>query len=145
MIERAMGRAGLPLTLVPGHGWEIMAVSDLLLMASGSASLEAAILGTPMLLVYKVPWPDWILGKYILRLRINHFGLPSLVLQRRAIPEFLQREANPQNLAHSALEILTQENVREKMKEDLRLVQESLGAQGVLERIAGSLKELLHG
>jgi lipid-A-disaccharide synthase len=123
----------LPVHLYDGLSHDIMKVSRLVLMASGSASLEAAIFGIPMMILYKLAWPDWCLGK--LFIKVPFIALPNLIVQRRVVPELIQMDANATRIVSEALPLFDDAPPRRQMIEDLKEVKNLLGEPGVLERI----------
>lgn len=126
---------GVPLTLVEGHALDIMSISDLLIMCSGSASLEAAIVGAPMILLYRLATPDWWLAHLLLK-DFTYMGLPNLILQQPVVPELIQHDACADRIEQEALALLTDERRRQQMKDNLREVKKQLGSPGVVDRVA---------
>jgi len=89
----------LPITLMFGHAADAVAASDVALVASGTATLETALVGRPMVIAYKMsPW-SWRLMRGMRYL--PWVGLPNILAGRYVVPEFLQDEANPDNLAQA--------------------------------------------
>lgn len=98
-IEAALADANLPVTLIDGHGREAMHASDWVLLASGTATLEAMLLKRPMVIAYRMSWLSWQL---LSRMAITRFvGLPNVLAGREVVPELLQEAANPQALLAS--------------------------------------------
>lgn len=124
----------LPLTVISGQSYEVMAYSRLILASSGTATLEAACLGTPMVIVYKVAGLTWFLGRIFVKL--NHIGLPNIIAGKEIVPEFLQDKAVPENVSQAALQILRQEKLRQRMRQDLKQVKTDLGSSGAVFRAA---------
>lgn len=122
--------------LVEGRGYDVMNVSDALITASGTATLEAALIGTPMAIVYKVaPLSYWILKRMIL---IEHVGLANIVAGRPVVREFIQQQARPEAIAAEVGRLLSDQAYREGMRADLA------GVRAMLERPAdqGSVADL---
>ncbi|MDQ7824786.1 MAG: lipid-A-disaccharide synthase [Candidatus Eremiobacteraeota bacterium] len=122
------------LTLAEGNAHEVMKLSRCILMASGSASLEAAILGVPMVVLYKLAWPDWCIGKLLIK--VPHISLPNLILQKRVVPELVQLEVNPRRIAAECLPLIDETPGRRMMLEALLEVRLDLGSPGVTKNIA---------
>ncbi|MBM3463487.1 MAG: lipid-A-disaccharide synthase [Armatimonadetes bacterium] len=137
---RKHGADDLPLTVIQGQGTETMGSSDLVLMASGSASLEAALLGVPMVLIYRLTRVDWFLAPYFIK-DFTFMGLPNLMVGEAIVPELLQDEARPERIVAEAEALLPDGARREKMKEDLFRVKKQLGAPGVVDRVAHHIWE----
>jgi lipid-A-disaccharide synthase len=141
---RARAEAGLPPTvLAKGLTYDVMAHSDVLLTCSGTATLEAAIFETPMVILYR--------GSRIMEIeyklrgmdkKLRHIGLPNILADRRIVPELIQQDANPQAIAAHALELLDDIDRRRRAREDLRAVREALGTPGASARTARLVLEL---
>jgi lipid-A-disaccharide synthase len=132
-----------PIVLAQGLTYDVMAHSDLLLVCSGTATLEAAICETPMVIVYR---GSWLLGQEW-RLRggsrkIPHIGLPNILAERTIVPEFIQDAATPEAIAQAALPLLNDVETRHRVKQDLHTVREMLGAPGASERAARLVLDL---
>ncbi len=126
------------LTVLPGRAAQVMAQSRLLLICSGTATLQAALAEAPMVVVYKTGALNYALAKRLIK--VSHVAMPNLVAGREVIPELLQAEANPQNLAVKALELLDNEAARQTMSQALAEVRQRLGGPGGGRRAA----ELAH-
>lgn len=131
----------LEVKVVTGKTYPVMASADLLLVASGTATLEAACLGTPMLIVYKVSFLSWLVTKPLIK--IPHLGLVNVVAGRKVVPEFLQFAAQPGRIAAAALSLLEDKDRRELMKEDLKAVRAKLGRPGASQRAARLVLEMM--
>jgi len=105
----------LPLTILFGHAPEAVAASEAAIVASGTATLETALLGKPMVIAYRMsPW-SWRLMK---RMRYQPWvGLPNIIAGEFLVPELLQDEATPENLAQALLNISQDPAVRERLPE----------------------------
>ena len=104
MFERALHhnqRTDLPLTLLFGHSHEALAAADLALVASGTATLETALFKTPMVIAYRQSPVTWALMRSMLYL--PYVGMPNILAGERLVPELLQGEASPGNLAAALL------------------------------------------
>ncbi len=84
-----------------GVGREVMAAADVIALASGTATLEALLLKKPMVVTYRLHWLTWLIARFLVR--IPFVSLPNLLAGRRIVPELLQGQANPQNIAHEVL------------------------------------------
>lgn len=113
---------------------EVMAASDLLFVASGTATLQAAVVGAPMILLYRVPWPTYWIARALIR--VDCIGLVNLVAGRKIVPELIQQEATPERLNWEALRLLTDKTAYDEMKAALRTVRQSLGEPGASRRAA---------
>jgi lipid-A-disaccharide synthase len=126
-----------PIVLAKGLTYEVMAHSDVLLTCSGTATLEAALFETPMVILYKGSKIMEI--EYYLRgfhKTIANIGLPNLLADRRIVPELLQNAATPEAIAEHAIKMLNDPETRQRVKADLRSVRQALGEPGASERAA---------
>lgn len=114
-----------------------MASCDLLLVASGTSTLECAILGVPLLIVYRVTAASWLLGKVLVR--VPYYGLVNWIAGRMIVPEFIQDQMNADNLAARTLEFLNEQDRCARMKEDLREVVALLGPPGAIDRAVDAI------
>ncbi len=119
--------------IVTGQTYDAMGACDALLLASGTVTLEAAILGVPMVVTYKVSPITYRLGKLLVK--VPYVSLVNLVAGREVIPEILQDQAEPETLARALLKLLESPH-REKIKEDLNRLVKSLGTPGAANRAA---------
>ena len=140
-VEHYLDGHGLDLALVEGRAHDVMSSSDLCLIVSGTATLEAAILGTPMVIIYQGSYPSGLVAKLLLR--IPSFGLPNIVAGRTIVPELSQKEVSPEAIAREALSILDEPVVRQTMVAELDKVRSLLGDGGATERAARRILEFL--
>jgi lipid-A-disaccharide synthase len=105
-----------------GLSYDALAYSDLAIAASGSVTLEAAILGTPTIVIYKISPLSYILAKLLVNVR--YISLPNIIAGKEIFPEFIQH-LNPEKIAEKALYMLN--NGREKIKDDIETIHEKLG------------------
>ncbi len=127
-------RAPLPVTVIPNRPNEVMAAADFLLVASGTATLQAAIIGTPMALAYRVSWPTYWLARMFLT--VEHVGLVNLVAGRGVVPELLQSDATAERLSDEALRVLGSRARADEMREAFGRVRAQLGTPGASRRAA---------
>ncbi len=99
------GFEGLPLTVVDGQSRDVMAAADVVLLASGTATLEALLLNRPMVVAYRVKSSTYWLAKSLIR--TPFIALANLLLEQPLVPEFLQKEVRPENLGPALLRILS--------------------------------------
>jgi lipid-A-disaccharide synthase len=130
----------LPLTILFGHAQMAMTAADVVLVASGTATLEAALLRRPMVITYRVPKLTWHL-MWPRRL-LPYVGLPNVLAGRFVVPEILQEEATPVNLAQALLNQLRDKVVRERQQHCFEEIYRSL-RQGAAERAAEALLPML--
>jgi len=141
LLDEAVGLAGLPVEIVAEDRFAAIADSHLAICASGTATLEVGLLGTPMIMVYRLASWTYALAKLLVRL--PNVSLVNLVLDRRAVPELIQGEANPERIAAEAERLLTDAGERDRMREALAEVRGRLGEGGASRRAAGEVAALL--
>ncbi len=108
--------------------------SDGVITASGTATLQAAICGTPMVIIYRVsPWTYW-LGRLLIK--VNYIGMVNVVAGKKVVPEFIQNEVSPDRIADSISPILLDSNLRDRIRKDLSEVRNALGNPGASQRVA---------
>jgi lipid-A-disaccharide synthase len=117
-------RTDLPLTLLFGHSHEALAAADLALVASGTATLETALFKTPMVIAYRQSPITWALMRPMLYL--PYVGMPNILAGERLVPELLQDEATPANLAGALLTLLRDSASQRRQVERFREFHEVL-------------------
>ena len=127
--------------IIFGHALMAMQAADIVVVASGTATLEAALLKRPMVITYRMPWFSWQILK-----RLNYLpyvGLPNILAGRFVVPELLQDDANPDKLAETILNLVNNEAILNdirtefmNMHEVLRQNNEDKAAQAVLEYLS---------
>ncbi|MGH7230975.1 MAG: lipid-A-disaccharide synthase [Nitrospiraceae bacterium] len=113
---------------------EVMAVSDVLLVASGTATLQAAVIGTPMVLAYRTNWLTYWIARSLITIKC--IGLVNIVAGRPIVPEVIQHEVTPERLTEEAARLLGDQAANRQMRDALRAVRESLGDPGASRRAA---------
>jgi len=117
--------------------------ADFLIAASGTVTLEAAIAGIPMVIMYIVSAVSFMLGKSLVK--VQYAGLANLIAGREIIPELLQWAASPEKISETVCGILEDEHKMETMRREMRAVREKLGGPGASERLADIAFKMLAG
>lgn len=131
-----------PVRVVEGRAYDCMAASDFLIAASGTATLEAAILGVPMVIVYKgspLMRFEFLFRKSVLE---EYIGMPNIVADRGVCPELINDDVTAEKLADIALSLMRDDGQVAKMKASLAEVRARLGEPGAVERAAHTLLEM---
>lgn len=136
MIRRIIDREHLPfeVKIVDRCRYNLRQHADFSWVKSGTSTLEAAILGAPHLIVYKVNWLTWVIGKQLFT--ISYIGLPNIVAGTGIVPELLQDEFTPMNLAEKTAYYLENPDEYRQMVEELGRVKMKLGDVGASRRAA---------
>ncbi len=129
------------LTVVMDNPYPVMAHADVAIVASGTASLETAFLGTPLVVIYKIAPLSYLIGKLLVK--IDHLAMPNLILGERAIPELIQGQANAQEISAHIDELLSNNEVRGEMIGKLGRLRGLLGDSGCSTTIANMILEEL--
>ena len=133
---------GAPIKIVEGETWNAIAAADVALAASGTVTVETALLGTPMVTFYRVAEATWRLGRPFVK--VPFYSMVNLVAGRRVVPELIQREMTPERLAAETLELLQNPAARERMRADLDEVARRLGSRhDPIERAADEVESVL--
>ncbi len=128
--------------LVEGKTWDVLVCADVALAASGTVTIEACLLGTPMVTFYRVNNLSWWIGKALVR--VPFYSMVNLVAERRIVPELIQDQMTADGLAREALALLESEAAREGMRHDLaEVVQKLSGAQDPLDTAASLIEKHL--
>ncbi|MCU0870568.1 MAG: lipid-A-disaccharide synthase, partial [Burkholderiales bacterium] len=126
----------LPLTILFGHAQLAMAAADVVLVASGTATLEAALMRRAMVITYRVPWLTWRIMWP--RRYLPYIGLPNVMAGEFVVPEILQHDATPQNLATALLNLLRDKPLRERVERRFESMYTTL-RQGAAQRAADAV------
>ncbi len=133
-ITRIVNKSEVPVKIVTDSVYEVMNISHLLITSSGTATLEASCLGTPMIIVYKTSLSTWLMAKILLKL--PYIGFPNILANKMIVPELLQFQAKSDRLSNLVLELLNHPQKLETMRMGLRKVVKKLGEPGATDRAA---------
>ena len=133
LLQSKIKASGLDIKITEGHNYDLFSVADLALATSGTVTLEAALCGLPSIIVYRTS----ALNAFIARRVINipNIGLPNIVAGRQILPELLQEDFTPANVAKTAMELLAPER-RPQLEADLAFMKARLGEPGAVKRVA---------
>ncbi|MEQ1559851.1 MAG: lipid-A-disaccharide synthase [Methyloglobulus sp.] len=131
----------LMITVVKHKPYDVIQCCDAIMTTSGTASLEIALLGVPMLIAYKMSTLNYRLGKWLVK--IPYIGLPNIILGKPAVKEFIQDDATAENMAAEIARILTDKLYAEKIRDDLYAVKQLLGEGGGSKNMALLVLEML--
>jgi len=132
--------SGLPVRVVT-EIYDAMALCTVLIVATGTATLEAAVLGIPMVAVYRLPWLSWIIARRIISVR--YAALPNILAGAEIVPEYLQQRMTPKALAQTVTDLLADPRRRTAMKTALHEVATTLGIPGAATRAAREVLSIL--
>jgi lipid-A-disaccharide synthase len=120
--------SSLSIKVIEGETWDSLAYADLAFAASGTVTVEAAVLGTPMVTFYKVTPLSWWAGRRLVK--VPYLSMVNLIADRKVVPELIQNEMTADSLAVAASEILADPARAERMRNDLAAVRLALSGEG---------------
>ena len=129
--------------VVQGDTYNLVHAADLAIVASGTATLETALLERPMVIVYRMAPLTYALAR--LFVRVPYIGMPNLIAGRRVVPELVQGQVTAPNIAAAARQLLTDSHTYSVAQEGLREVRKRLGKPGAAKRAAGLIVQMLEG
>ncbi|MDO8432005.1 MAG: lipid-A-disaccharide synthase [Candidatus Binatus sp.] len=130
-----VGRTKLDgIRIVEGDTYSIVGVSEMAIVASGTATLETALLGCPEVIVYKVSALTYVLGRMLIT-GVDFIGMPNILAGRKIVPELIQREVTATNIVRAAESILS-DTIRAETIKSLKSLREKLGLPGAASRVA---------
>ncbi|MDD5099678.1 MAG: lipid-A-disaccharide synthase [Syntrophales bacterium] len=124
----------LRVNIIPDEIYDVIAVADAAMVASGTATLETALLETPMVVIYKVSGISYAIGRRFIS--VDHISLVNLIAGRTLVPELIQAEANPERIAAEVREIVTRRGKAREMRAALAEIRGKLGTPGASQRTA---------
>jgi lipid-A-disaccharide synthase len=127
--------------IVIGETAAIMQRAFVGIVASGSATLEAAYFGMPFVLIYKVAWPTYVAARLVVN--VDFLGMPNLLAGKEIVPEFIQHEARPNAIANAMRLLMEDSPARDRMISDFDAISTKLGGTGASERAAQAIREEL--
>jgi len=133
--------SGVSLDIVSGQSLTLLNRCALAIVASGTATLECAMAGLPMLVIYKTSWFTYLLGRMLVKL--PYLSMVNVLAGEKVVPEFLQNAATAERLTTAALQILRNPRGTEKMKQRIQQVASKLGGPGAAERAAGEVEDAI--
>lgn len=138
---RRCGSASIGITRVEGATYDALASADCAIVASGTATVEAALLGTPMVVIYRVS----PVSAFILRwmIRTPFIGMVNLISGQQVVPELVQDKFTPAAVEREVRQLLVSAEAREEMKANLAKVRARLGPGGAIERAADIFARML--
>jgi lipid-A-disaccharide synthase len=143
LIRSAISQSSLKIITSTKDVYRVLRVCDLAMVASGTATLETAIMGVPMVIAYRVsPISFWIAKMVV---KVPYVGLVNFVAGEKIVPELIQDEVTPRGLADKALAILEDENKKADMINNLRMIKERLGGPGASLRTARIALQMMGG
>ena len=133
-LQKELDRAGFLIPIVDAGRYNAVNAADLVWAASGTATLETALLEKPMIVVYRVSWLTYWLARLLVD--IKYIGIANIIAGKAIVPELVQSELSPDRLVHESQAILNDHDLRRRMIANLGKLREQLGSPGAANRVA---------
>jgi lipid-A-disaccharide synthase len=130
-----------PITLVTNDTYNAIRYSRAAIVASGTATLETALLGTPEVIVYRISKATWLLGKFLLKVRL--FGIVNIILGEEVVPELFQDKMTPEAVSSAALRLMDDVWVQSRIRGNYEKLRRQLGSGKVAERVVEAVAKLI--
>ncbi|MBP3723699.1 MAG: lipid-A-disaccharide synthase [Selenomonadaceae bacterium] len=140
LLKEYISVSGAEVTLTKENRYDLFQIAEFAIATSGTVVMEAALLGLPSVVLYKMSEFNFFIAK--LFVHIYYFSLPNLVLQKKALTELLQDEVSPKKIFEEAKKLYVGENEREDVAKDLAKIRDILGEEGATKRIAEKILEV---
>lgn len=137
LIEQALGKEINGLRIIRDDTYRVLRASDVAIVASGTATLECAVIGTPMVIVYKLSPLSYFVARLLIKIKC--FGLPNIVAGRKFIPELIQDEVRAERICTEAERLIQPGSERDEMIAGVNIVSTKLGHGGAAERAATAI------
>ena len=138
LLQSILASSAVPVKVVEGRGYDVMAASDAALATSGTVTLEAALCGLPSVICYAAsPLSMWIAKRMVY---VKYIGLPNILAGREILPELIQEKMTPDHMAASILHFLEPE-AASAVREEMRQAVAKLGQPGAVDRTAELILE----
>jgi len=141
LIEDHVAQSGVPVHVVDGQVYEVLAASDAAIVTSGTATLETGLMAVPMVIVYRISQLSYLIGRMIID--VPNIGLVNIVAGRTVVPELVQDEVTPGRIADSITAVLGDPDRHRAVTEELVRVRTLLGTGGASRRAATIVREFL--
>jgi lipid-A-disaccharide synthase len=130
-----------PITLVTDDTYNAIRYARAAIVASGTATLETALLGTPEVIVYRISLATWILGKFLLKVRL--FGIVNIILGEEVVPELFQDKMTPEAVSRTALRLMDDVWVQSRIRGNYERLRRQLGTGRAAERVVDSIAKII--
>ncbi|MRR53230.1 MAG: lipid-A-disaccharide synthase [Deltaproteobacteria bacterium] len=140
-VASFLENSGLAVSVVEGKGYDVMQICDAIISVSGTVTLEIALIGVPMVIIYRVSPLTYQAAKRLIR--VDHVGICNIVADRRVVRELIQHEAKPEIIAEEISRILTDSSYADAIRFGLSEVRNRLGSGGCSARVAEIVQEML--
>jgi lipid-A-disaccharide synthase len=133
-LRSSLDRTGVSMPIVEDDRYSAIHASDVAWTASGTATVEIALLGRPMIIMYRLSWLTYLIARGLVR--VDHIGMVNLIAGQRLMPELIQHEVNRERIVAETKILLDDPTTRARITEELSKIRQRLGAPGAAERVA---------
>src|SRR5439155_24065213 len=141
LIESIVQRRAV--TIVTGETYNTVKYARAAMVASGTATLETALLGTPEVIVYRISAATWFLGKFLLKVRL--FGIVNIILGEEVVPELFQDKMTPDNVSKAAIRLMDDVWLQSRIRGNYERLRRQFGSGNVPERVVEAVAEVIRG
>lgn len=140
-LDKYIAASTVQVRVVDSFRYNVRSVMDFAIVASGTATLETGLLLCPMVILYRVSWLTWMIGRLIVD--IPYIGLINIIAEKGVVPELLQGRCTPEAVAQSSLDIIESPAETARIRAELGRVKEKMGGPGASRRVAEELVEMI--
>jgi lipid-A-disaccharide synthase len=130
-----------PITVIANETYNAIRYSRAAIVASGTATLETALLGTPEVIVYRISGATWFLGKFLLKVRL--FGIVNIILGEEVVPELFQDKMTPDNVSKAAIRLMDDVWLQSRIRGNYERLRRQLGSGNVPERVVEAVAQVI--
>ena len=130
-----------PITIVSDDTYNAIRYSRAAIVASGTATLETALLGTPEVIVYRISRATWFLGKFLLKVRL--FGIVNIILGEEVVPELFQDKMTPDEVSKTAIRLMDDVWLQSRIRGNYERLRRQLGTGNVAERVVEAISNVI--
>ena len=141
-VQSLVGSSRENVRVIENSIYDVMRISDVVIVASGTATVEAAIMGAPMIVVYRVSPLTYLLGKMLIK--VKNIGMVNIIAEKTVVPELIQKDVTPEKITSAVIQILGNPLKQEEIKKELSSLKEKIGNPGASFRAAQIIISLLH-
>jgi lipid-A-disaccharide synthase len=131
-----------PITIVSNETYNAVRYSRAAIVASGTATLETALLGTPEVIVYRISRATWFLGKFLLKVRL--FGIVNIILGEEVVPELFQDKMTADEVSNTALKLMDNVWIQSRIRGNYERLRRQLGLGNVAERVVDAVSAVIN-
>jgi lipid-A-disaccharide synthase len=140
-VDDIVSRFTVKVKVISGQTYDVVSCCDLAIVASGTATLETALLNVPMVIIYKIAPFSYFVGKLIVD--VQNIGLANIIAGKTVVPELIQEDANGNRIASEAMAILSDEERKQEIIKELSAIRSKLGDPGAARKTARLAYDML--